>query len=39
LLTWNPQDAARTAGPTLGTRLNRAARALFAWNPQRKRSC
>ncbi len=39
LLTWNPQDAARSTGPTLGVRLNRAARALFAWNPQRKRSC
>lgn len=39
LLSWNPQAPAQQTGTSLVARLNRAARALFAWNPQRKRSC
>lgn len=37
--SWNPQEQAERSSPALSVRLNRAARALFAWNPRSRRSC
>jgi hypothetical protein len=39
VFSWNPQQPAQTTRPSLGIRLNRLARRLFAWNPRSHRHC
>jgi len=37
--SWNPQEVSAKPRRSVLARLNRGARALFAWNPQGRRHC